>query len=179
MKLKLRSLFVPLLSAFLGGLLVFLAFKTSPALVYKYLNTEDHFLSHQKSIKENRRHLFGPLFDDNFFSGFDVLDTMGSMNEEISQREDDHFVYFDIKVKDLGSTSLNTKIEDGYVTITGTTEKKSTSGSNDDPEGASSQSFFKSSFNRSFPLPENINQGEMEMIPQGDKIVLKFPKLKT
>ena len=34
--------------------------------------------------------------------------------EDISKREDDLYIYYEIKVEDLNLTSLNTKIENGH-----------------------------------------------------------------
>lgn len=103
----------------------------------------------------------------------------GGSVDDIAKREDDDFVYYDIKVNDLNSTSVNTKIENGYITITGTVEKKSGSDDKKDDSGFSLQSIYKSTFNRTFPLPEHVDQDKMEMIPEKDKIVLKFPKVKA
>lgn len=101
----------------------------------------------------------------------------GGSVHDISKREDDGFVYYDIQIKDLNSTSINTQIENGYITISGTVEKKS--GSGEEYDGTSSQSVYQSTFSRTFPLPENVDGNKMEMIPEKDKIVLKFPKLIT
>ena len=96
----------------------------------------------------------------------------------ITKREDENSVYYDIKVEDVNSTSINTKVESGYITITGTTEKKSRS---DDKEsdGLSALSLYKSNFSRTFPLPEQVDQNKMQMTSEKDTIVLKFPKIKT
>jgi HSP20 family molecular chaperone IbpA len=101
----------------------------------------------------------------------------GTVND-ISKREDDKSVYYDIKVDDLNSTSINTKVENGYITITGTTEKKSSSGDKESND-FSAKSVYKSTFNRTFPLPEQVDENKMQMTSEKDKIVLKFPKIKT
>lgn len=163
----------------------------------------DDILNKQKGIQ----HQFDSLFDDDFFNQRDPFEEMKKMREQmekrmeefrpdhrakgnpfdfwftdkfgggtindISKREDDDFVYYDIKVDDVSGTSINTKIENGYITITGTLEKKN--GADD----GSGQSVFKSTFNRTFPLPEHVDQSKMQMTPEKDKIVLKFPKLKS
>ncbi|MGZ3691073.1 MAG: Hsp20/alpha crystallin family protein, partial [Pseudobdellovibrio sp.] len=117
------------------------------------------------SVKSNP---FDSWFSDKFGGG-SVYD--------ISKREDDSFVYYDIKVGDLNSTSINTKIENGYVSISGTEEKKS--GPEVKEGNASTQSIFKSSFSRTFPLPGNVDQAKMQMLTEKDKVVLKFPKKKV
>ncbi|MEN0059796.1 MAG: Hsp20 family protein [Bdellovibrio sp.] len=165
----------------------------------------DDILKKQQGIRQN----FDNLFNDDFFGGSDPFEDMKKMREQmdkrmekfgikphsmtnpfdswfsdkfgggtvndISKREDDNFVYYDIKIEDLNSTSINTKIENGYITITGTVEKKSGS----DGEESSSQSIYKSTFNRTFPLPENVDENKMEMTPEKNKITLKFPKRNT
>jgi HSP20 family molecular chaperone IbpA len=158
--------------------------------------------------QEDIRHQFDNFFNDDFFNQNDPFGEMKRMRTEmekhmqslgdnsgknnpfdfwfsdkfgggtvndISKREDDDFVYYDIKVDDLNSTSINTKIENGYVTITGTLEKKK--GSTE--ENGTAQSTFKSSFSRTFPLPENVDQDKMQMIPETNKVILKFPKIKA
>lgn len=94
----------------------------------------------------------------------------GGTAEDISKREDDNYVYFDIKVDDLNSTSVQTKVENGYINIEGKTSKKS--------KTDNSESTFESSFHRIFPLPGNVDSSKMETTTEGGKIVLKFPKTK-
>lgn len=164
----------------------------SPSLIF------DDIMSKQRGIQEN----FDSLFDDQFFGGSDPFREMQRMREEmlsrmegfespnsannpfdlwfagkfgggsvydISQREDENFIYYDIKVNDLQSTSINTRIENGQITITGTIQRGG---------DESSAGLFKSTFNRSFPLPPNVDHEKMELLPEADKMVLKFPKLK-
>lgn len=66
---------------------------------------------------------FDPWFSDKFGGG--------TIND-ITKREDNDFVYYDIQVDDVNATSINTKIENGYITITGSLEKKSLSSDNDE-----------------------------------------------
>jgi len=100
----------------------------------------------------------------------------GTIND-ISKREDEDFVYYDIKVDDINSTSINTKVEQGYVMISGTIEKKYGFEGKDD--GYQAQRVFKSSFKRTFPLPENVDQNKMQMLTEKDKVILKFAKIKA
>ena len=117
---------------------------------------------------QSRSNPFDVWFSDKFGGG-SVYD--------ISKREDDGFVYYDIKVDNLNSTSINTKVENGYVTITGTLEKKNEDNREDEKDKLSSRYIYKSTFNRTFPLPENVNADKMQMTPEKNKIVLKFPKV--
>jgi HSP20 family molecular chaperone IbpA len=159
--------------------------------------------------QEDIRNQFDSFFNDDFFGQSDPFEEMKRMREQmekhmhdfgdkdsgarnpfdswfsdkfgggtindISKREDDDYVYYDIKVDELNSPSIKTKIENGYVTITGTVEKKRESNEQD----SAAQSIFKSSFNRTFPLPENVDQNKMQMAPEKDKVILKFPKTKS
>lgn len=164
---------VPISSSVVGGLIVIAGLKLSPSVRSKTEGDVNH-KQHNELIyddifqkQEGIRLQFDDLFNDNF----------GGTINDISKREDDNFVYYDIKVDDVKSTSINTKVESGYVTITGTVEKKSGSEGKDD--SFSAQSIFKSSFNRTFPLPENVEQNKMQMLTEKDKVILKFPKTKA
>ncbi len=104
--------------------------------------------------------------------------SVGGNSNDIAEREDAGFVYYDIKIADLDATSINTKVENGYLTISGTIEKKTGDGSGGG-NGFSAQTIFKSSFNRTFPLPEEVDAAKMEMTSEKDKVILKFPKVKS
>lgn len=119
------------------------------------------------------KHLLSNPFDAWFSDKFGD----GTVND-ISKREDDNFVYYDIKVEDVNSTSINTKIENGYIIITGSIEEKSANIDEKENNGFSSQSVYKSTFKRTFPVPEQVDQNKMQMMTERHKIVLKFPKIK-
>ncbi|MCB0414719.1 MAG: Hsp20 family protein [Bdellovibrionales bacterium] len=139
-----------------------------------FFNQDDPF----ESMKQFREHMmketkkFGTESASPFDYWFEEKFGGGSIND-ISKREDDQFVYYDIVIDDLQSTTLDTHVENGYVTITGKIEKKS---ENDDKNGAS-QSIFSSTFSRSLPLPSNVDEKKMQMIPEENKVILKFPKV--
>jgi len=167
-----------------------------------YQSLFDDILKNQDAIHRQ----FDSLFDDDFFDRNDPFEEMRRIREEmnkrmeefgtqnstnpfdswfslkfgggtihdISKREDDDFVYYDIKVDDLNSASVSTKIENGYIAITGSVEKRH---GNDDEDSHSAE-VYKSTFNRTFPLPDYVDQNKMEMLPEGNKITLKFPKIK-
>ncbi len=190
-----------LVGVIVGGAAVFAVLKYNPSMRAKLDRAAivDDIAKHQNDIQDQ----FDSLFNDDFFGASNPLEEMKKMRQniedrlhqrgrsgvgnpfdswfsnkfgggtinDIAEREDDKFVYYDIKISDLQSTSVDTKIKDGYITVSGITEKK-----NDD---ANEQSVYKSTFSRTFPLPAHVDQGKMEMIPDKDKIVLKFPKLQT
>ncbi len=66
------------------------------------------------------------------------------VGNDISKREDDNSVYFEIKCSDLKSTKCDTKVKNGYLLIYGTTE--SNSGSDEKCGLQAGRSFFRSSF---------------------------------
>ncbi|MGZ3722900.1 MAG: Hsp20/alpha crystallin family protein [Bdellovibrionales bacterium] len=69
------------------------------------------------------------------------------------------------------STSIETKVENGYLMINGKQDKKKSVGGG--------ESIFESTFHRTFPAPSNVDSSKMQTQTENDKIVLKFPKLKT
>lgn len=136
-------------------------------------NDRDPFESFFKRHESIQKH-FDQMFEESkklSLPSFLTGDQVTNSGYEILEREDaDHF-YYDIKVGDLNSTSINTDIKDGQITISGTTERKNSE--------EQAQSYFKSSFKQSFPLPENVDQNKMQMLTEENKVILKFPKLKT
>jgi len=91
---------------------------------------------------------------------------------DITKREDDRFVYYDVQVDDVESTNLETKIDQGHITIIGETKKQ-------DHAGSQGGSFFSSRFSRSFPLPAEADGENMEVVREKNRIILKFPKKTT
>jgi len=111
----------------------------------------------------------------NGISGEYKSSTNGGTLQDISTREDSNSIFYDVKVKDLDSTSVNTDVKDGYITITGLQEKHSEYNT----QNASGQGLMKSGFQRTFPLPKNVDQHKMKMTAEKDKVVLEFPKIKS
>ncbi len=182
MKETLKKSAIVFLSAALGGLMVIAVMIYSPSLRSKisrevirvppHEQADENFLIQTdpfEELQKMRQQFEKRSMTDSWFSN--KLDS----NNDISEREDDNFIYYDIKVDDVNATSINTNIENGYITISGTTEKKSESKDKDN----SAQSIFKSTFHRTFPLPENVEPNKMQMLTAKDKIILKFPKIKT
>lgn len=185
MKPILKTSLISISSAFLGGALVFGALKYSPFQQRSNVEVKatgqfdiyDNILKGQKNIQ----HDFDRFFEDSFFNQsnpfdswyFNKFDT--EVTNGITQREDESFIYYDIQVDDFNSTSIDTKIENGYLIIAGHSEKKNESDKND----ISSQSVFRSTFSHTFPLPEHVDPNKMIMTQEENKIVLKFPKNKA
>lgn len=95
----------------------------------------------------------------------------GGAAAEITKREDDKFVYYDVSVKGLEANKLNAKVENGQIEISGEINQKT--------EDLGQRSEMRSSFHRSFPAPPNVDPNKVQMEQQKEKLVLKFPKLFT
>jgi len=117
---------------------------------------EKHMLKQQESLQKQFNNTMSFSFSD----------------QNIRQREDDSAVYFDIATNGQPSTSINTKVDRGYLTIIGTVDQ-----SLEGDQGGPGQAMFKSTFQRTLPVPENVDTNGMEMLREKDRIVLKFPKL--
>lgn len=83
---------------------------------------------------------------------------------EMKRREDEKFVYYDLKFAGLEGSKLEASVNDGQVTVQG--EFNESSGGR----------VSSSNFQRSFPLPPNVDGAKMEVLPEPGKMVLKFPK---
>lgn len=108
---------------------------------------------------ENRDRFEG-VFDDWYkgrFGGGDV--------GEVSQREDDEFLYLDVDLKGKTPKNFNVKVENGQVTIVGEVETKESDGS-----------IASSRFERSFPAPPHVDSEKFVVEQSKDKMTIKFPK---
>lgn len=119
-----------------------------------------------ESFENNSR---GGIFDSWFKRKFG-----GGEPGEIRQREDDDFIYYDVVIKDLVNQKLDIRVEGGQITVSGTVEKKSS----DKGNKRSSQQFFSSTFHRSFPVPYGVDETKAQMEQEGEKIIIKLPKIK-
>jgi HSP20 family molecular chaperone IbpA len=166
-----------LLAALLGTLVAAAGFRYSPtlrtAVVGKMearepsLDPFEEMERMQQEIDEHFESFAGDKLNslDNWFGN---RRRFGNI-QEVSKKEDDQFVYFDIKVEGLSKTSqVTARIENQQIVVNGTVEKK------EDDE--SRQSRFTSTFQHSFPVPENVDTTRMEMNLQSGKVELKFPK---
>jgi HSP20 family molecular chaperone IbpA len=168
----------------LGALVVFVTARANPGWfvkqkvpkveqdIFRRFDTQfgPDFFSHDDPFEEMKR------FRENLGQNPDLFDRWfgkhfgGGTAEDISRREDGDYIYFDIKVPDLKSTSVQTKVNDGYVTIDGKTATKS--------QSENGETSFESVFHRTFPAPANADASKMEVSSEGNGVVLKFPKLK-
>jgi HSP20 family molecular chaperone IbpA len=105
----------------------------------------------------------GGMFDSWFQKKFG-----GGSAGDISQREDDHAVYYDISIEGLKPEDVKIKVENDQLMISGEVEKKTEEGGN--------STFSRSSFHRSFPLPPNVESDQVQLERKSGKLIVKFPK---
>jgi HSP20 family molecular chaperone IbpA len=149
-----------------------------PSAASRQMEVWNDFHQNQKQMMEHFDRMFREGVDEDLFKDEDPLKSFRSLQigesdgpgvGELSQREDGKYVYFDLEVDDLKSTSIQSKIENGYLTVSGVVEKKS------QDEGF--EKVMKSEFHRTFPLPQNIDSKKMEVVSEGHKVTFKFPKV--
>lgn len=87
---------------------------------------------------------------------------------EITQKEDDKSVYFEIPLKGLKNEKVNVAIEDGQVIISGEVAEDK------DENGMSWH--LSSKFHRSYPVPMGTDEKGMKMEQQNKTIIVRFPK---
>lgn len=199
---KVKLFLIPFFSALLGAALMLgvVIWKPHWFMIEAKQSEPEQFgeiWKNQNKLFQN----FDSLFDKKFFDHSDPFDEMKRMRErmqkyfdnrdtsnpfdswfgdrfgggsveDISKREDENFVYYDIRIPLSDGTSVKTTVENGYLTITG--EVTRDQGSTD-----TNSSFFSSTFKRTFPLPPNVDATKMQSSHEKDKFVVKFPKVKN
>jgi HSP20 family molecular chaperone IbpA len=160
-----QRILVPLISAFLGGLAVWSVAKTHP----QFFNASYPFRAGR--ILDAVFHHEAPrtIEDETFLGDFQWPDDAAL--ENLHQHEDAHFVYMELSTSTLTPDSLETHIENGYVTISGNSEKES--------EISGTKTMTASQFSRTFPVPEGTDPDQMQVSQDKNKIILKFPKLRS
>ena len=92
----------------------------------------------------------------------------GGDANEITRREDEHSVYYDLVIDELAPEQVKVKVIDTQLHISGKTEKKTSIG------GLSS--FVSSTFTRSIPAPENVDTTRLKIHQTPGKLTIEFPK---
>ncbi|MBT7611412.1 MAG: Hsp20 family protein [Bacteriovoracaceae bacterium] len=103
-----------------------------------------------------------------FHKNFPSFDRPANENIEITESEDSNYKYFLIAGKGYNKESINIKIGDGMVTLSGETMKEEKS------QGSSMRSISK--FNQSFNIPYGVNADLATFEVLNDKLMIKFPK---
>ena len=169
MKHSMKKIFIPVLSVLSGFIISFFAFRANPHLINRVSagelrreasllkkNPRDEIFEEMERMQERMRDHFRHSFSDTLMGG-------------VNQREDSDYVYLDVPIEDLNEATVDTNITEDHVTVSGTVEKEYEGG----------EGLFRSSFSRTFPVPEGVNHNQMAVVPQKGKVTLKFPKLKV
>lgn len=149
--------------------------------------TTAYFKQNKNTNSEARLgNLYNPEFFDNLFNehteemhkefnspsifkqSFDTWykNKFGDSNvSEMKQHEDDKYLYYEIEIKGLTPQRVDVEVKDEQVFISGIAELKE------------ENKYQESEFQRSFPVPQNVDANKFEMEQNGKKIVIKFPKL--
>jgi HSP20 family molecular chaperone IbpA len=160
-----KKYLIPVISALVGALFVFTLVKVKPQWFINNSVIEQQLTTSPLRENEAMAKNFDSLFSDD--DDFQEVDTP----DDLETREDDNFIYYEIAIPNIDATSLKTTLEKGYVTITGTSEKKS--------EEGNVHQYSSSTFEKIYPLPAGTVAEKMEMIPDKNKVTLKFPKKKS
>lgn len=121
-------------------------------------NQLDRFQHEMENDFSRRSHPF-----DSWFQRRKGTSSLG----DLRTKEDEAYIYFEISIKGLEKQSLNVEVKDNQIMIKGKTEDKQESG----------LSIYQS-FQRSFPVPVGVDSKKVEILNEGENLVLKFPKLK-
>lgn len=87
---------------------------------------------------------------------------------QITRREDQQNVYYDLDLGGQKAKEFNVTVKDGQINIFGKIERAA----NDE----ASQSYFQSSFQRSFPAPLDVDAEKFKVTEENQKIVIILPK---
>lgn len=95
---------------------------------------------------------------------------------EIKQSEDSKNVYYRINLEGLDRQSVRVDVVNGQLNIFG--QKNEIEAQEDDENNQVSRYQFHQSFQRSFPVPEGVDDTKVKVSTEGDEIVVQFPKKK-
>lgn len=164
---------------------------------YFYHQQKDHNVSTSIALQKDFDRFYDNFFNKDYFSGksspFEQMEKMrkemdklsfdewyegkfGGDLSEIKQTEDSKNVYYRISLKGLDKNSLRVDVVNGQLNIFG--EKNEVQAQEDPDRNAVSKSEFHQSFQRSFPVPENVDETKVKIKTEGDEVVVQFPKIR-
>lgn len=134
----------------------------------------DPFEEMQKMRERMREGFFrdDDLLFDNFGGGFGNLRLKGN-NVSVETRESDEFLIYEISGEGIDEKSIDIKVSDGMITISGRVDQKATT----DESGSASSYVVSSSFSQSFSIPRDVDSDKVKMEHVDGKILIKFPKM--
>ncbi len=112
----------------------------------------------------------GRLFSNSFFDSSNLGD-MKSDGIKVEEHEDDDFKYIEVIADGIDKDSLNIKISNGIISISGEIRNMD----NNQGYGRRSMSSFVSSFHQSFNVPSGVNEQKVKIDTKDNKIIIKFP----
>lgn len=129
----------------------------------------DEDLSVDAFFKEAEKNMMAlQNFDQMGSPGFHQAQSFGGVGD-VTQREDDKFIYLDIDFKGQKPKEFKVDVRHGQITVSGLVEhEENTSGF---------AGSVTSSFHRSFPAPENAKVTTYKLEEGSDKITIKFEKI--
>lgn len=145
-----------------------------------------------EEIMKAREEMIKSLLNDSAFSDFDTRFedlvkkfqndsfAMPGMNEgavvgEYDWKETEGHKILVLKIKQIKDRPLDIKIEKGQIKLKGDVESVSESES----KGKKSKSISKVHFERSFSIPEGVDQTTPEFENKGGEMLIKFKKIKA
>ncbi len=92
---------------------------------------------------------------------------------QITQRDDSKFKYVEISGDGVNHGDFNVDVHDGMIVISSSSKTKSS----DNKEGMSSHVYSYSSSSQSIPVPDGVDESKVDFGREGDRIIIKFPRI--
>lgn len=119
-------------------------------------SSEDDMWGHMQDIQEKMEKEM-----QESFHGLGTGLNMADGNLSIEEREDEKYLYYELKIDNIDKQSLNVDVKDGMVSIS----------------GKYSDGNISSQYHQSFSVPDNVDWQKVEIENKDKTLVLKFPKL--
>jgi len=119
---------------------------------------------HRRMERMLNRDFFGPA---GFFGHPAARFSTAGMDfgTSIQESEDEHSVFYTVKVGDKDSSKVNVSVENGYVSINAEITDKT------------ANAYAQSSMSQSFPVPAGVDPDSARVDQKGDSVVISFDKL--
>lgn len=150
--------------------------KNSPARDQKNNDPFDQIDKMHDQMRKRMDQFFGRSFGNSFGgSAFDIDPFLGSSfttnNIKINRYEDDKYKYIEISGKGVDKESLKIDISGGMISISGEIKQIQEGNSS----GSMSKSSYISKFNQSFNVPEGVDEANVKIESEDNKLIIKFP----
>jgi len=126
-----------------------------------------------KEMERMHRQMEKFLYRDDFFGPSGFFGNVGTwfntgqagFGTRIQESEDDHSVFYTVKVGDKDASKVNVKVENGYVSINAKITDKT------------ANAYAQSSISQSFPVPAGVDPDSAKVNQKGDSVVISFDKV--